>query len=87
LQGYEQSSCHKCLKIFTDVPANLGERKLKKLKQRICCQKPLPLFFSLSGLPTFWKEKQIMFWRSMRILTLYIKKRARKRGLVQGGMT
>jgi hypothetical protein len=39
------------------------------------------------GLADLLKEKQIMFWRSMRILTLYIKKRARKRGLVQGGMT
>jgi len=40
------------------VPASLWERNLKKLKQRICCQKPLLLFFSLSGLPNMGREKQ-----------------------------
>jgi len=56
------------------VPTSLWERNLKKLKQRICFQKPLPLFFSLSGLPTVGREKQIMFWSSMRILNHFPKK-------------
>jgi len=39
------------------VPTSLWERNLKKLKQRICFQKPLPLFFALSGLPTMGRQK------------------------------
>lgn len=62
------------LKFFIDVPAKLGERKPKKIKAEDLLPKTSAFFFSLSGSPTFSKEKQIMFWRSMRILTLYIKK-------------
>jgi len=58
------------------VPACLWERNLKKLKQRICCQKPLLLFFSLSGVPTMGVEKQIMFGPSMSILGYLSKKTA-----------
>ena len=50
MQGYEQSSCHKCLKIFTGVPSNLGKRKPKKIKAEESLPKTSAFIFLPVGL-------------------------------------
>ena len=76
------------LKFFIGVPAKLGERKPKKIKAEDLLPKTSAFIFLPVGLADYGgRETNNVLDVNVNFKLISEKNRARRRGLVQGGMT